>query len=620
MPNPLQIDQYRVGTKFYYLTMADDYTPGKPFVVPVPRYVAGHGTPEIPYTKMELPEEFPAEFRLPRGLKFEPATMTDLFLPDKLLDTFVSCSNAYAKKNLSKRRYVPIKRKDVLYFFGVYQYMGLVRLPAKDDYFSTEGNWPLHPLLSGLSKTWFQYMFRNIHMTETELLDVEEPTFADLEEMGESDNEDDGGDVNDCNVEKKPVIDSRWYAKVGPLIDHFNEVCKRICVHPSYTCAIDEMMKRFKGRSGQTARMKGKPVKEGYKFFSVCCSETGFIYHLIPDGRLEKSTISKYVFDLTDTLPLRDELNYVVAMDNYFTFPSVIIGMRARNVAVVGTARARRGWPPKEMRNITDGRFNTLYTMNDDFNFKILRWVDNNIVTMVSTLHDGEESIERRRKRPRLTATNRRNVQQVWGNQGVTQIEIPCVIDDYNHWMGGVDKADQLIAYYRPDLRCRRVWVPIMFHVLDCIRANAYIACHAKGYKGSHKDFTMDWIKALLARAKAEDVRDTRQCSGAVDGATTPSPTMKRRRMSHTKPELPSYRFNGPKEDHHMVRMDGKGQPKACTYCSFLAALAKGAGGVPPKIAPSRLYCFSCGDFLCKEHEESFHSKEMDESDGEISV
>ena len=69
-----------------------------------------------------------------------------------------------------------------------------------------------------------------------------------------------------------------------------------------------------------------------------------------------------------------------------------------------------------------------------------------------------------------------------------------------------------------------------------------------------------------------------------------------------------------------MVRMDGKGQPKACTYCSFLAALAKGAGGVPPKIARSRLYCFSCGDFLCKEHEESFHSKEMDDSDGEIGV
>ena len=102
-----------------------------------------------------------------------------------------------------------------------------------------------------------------MHMTETELLDVDEPTFADLEEMGESDDEDDEGNVNDCNAIQEPIIDSRWYAKVGPLIDHFNKVCKRICVHPLYTCAIDEMMKRFKRRSGQTARMKGKLVKEG---------------------------------------------------------------------------------------------------------------------------------------------------------------------------------------------------------------------------------------------------------------------------------------------------------------------------------------------------------------------
>ena len=45
--------------------------------------------------------------------------------------------------------------------------------------------------------------------------------------------------------------------------------------------------------------------------------------------------------------------------------------------------------------------------------------------------------------------------------------------------MGGVDKANQLIAYYCPDLRCRRTWMPILFHILDCMRVNAYIACKA---------------------------------------------------------------------------------------------------------------------------------------------
>lgn len=41
--------------------------------------------------------------------------------------------------------------------------------------------------------------------------------------------------------------------------------------------------------------------------------------------------------------------------------------------------------------------------------------------------------------------------------------------------MLGIDKADQFIAYYRPKIRCRRTWIPIMLHSLDILRANAYI-------------------------------------------------------------------------------------------------------------------------------------------------
>jgi len=30
------------------------------------------------------------------------------------------------------------------------------------------------------------------------------------------------------------------------------------------------------------------------------------------------------------------------------------------------------------------------------------------------------------------------------------------LIDDYNHWMGGVDVVDQQVSYYHPNLCCRR--------------------------------------------------------------------------------------------------------------------------------------------------------------------
>ena len=46
------------------------------------------------------------------------------------------------------------------------------------------------------------------------------------------------------------------------------------------------------------------------------------------------------------------------------------------NVAICGTARARRGWPPKEYKNIFNEHFNSLYWINNKDNFQIQRWVD----------------------------------------------------------------------------------------------------------------------------------------------------------------------------------------------------------------------------------------------------
>ena len=196
--------------------------------------------------------------------------------------------------------------------------------------------------------------------------------------------------------------------------------------------------------------MKNKPIKQGFKFFALCDATEGYVYAFIPAGRLEDKNIKDTVINLAEQLPKRGELSYVIGMDNYFTLPKAIDGCRQANVAVVGTARGRRGWPPAEFKAVTDDRFNTLYHLNDKLNFKIFRWVDNNIVTMVSTVHDGTETIARNRRRPRATATNQNHVNRVWGRNAVKEIEIPKVIDNYNHWMLGVDKSDQYIAYYRP--------------------------------------------------------------------------------------------------------------------------------------------------------------------------
>ena len=41
---------------------------------------------------------------------------------------------------------------------------------------------------------------------------------------------------------------------------------------------------------------------------------------------------------------------------------------------------------------------------------------------------------------------------KVWGKHGKVHVRILLIMDYYNHWMFGVDLADQNISYHHPDL------------------------------------------------------------------------------------------------------------------------------------------------------------------------
>ena len=73
-------------------------------------------------------------------------------------------------------------------------------------------------------------------------------------------------------------------------------------------------MARFKGCSTQTFRMKGKPIKEGCKFWALC-DKSGFVCHMMPCTRVgtAEGDVSKSIADMVKamggTLPVaKDEL------------------------------------------------------------------------------------------------------------------------------------------------------------------------------------------------------------------------------------------------------------------------------------------------------------------------
>jgi hypothetical protein len=90
-----------------------------------------------------------------------------------------------------------------------------------------------------------------------------------------------------------------------------------------------------------------------------------------------------------------------------------------------------------------------------------LAWQDNNIVLALSniyTVHTAKDWRNRVRKRPAKSSTNGTLVQKVFKNQALKTLPIPSFIDDYNHYMGGVDLANQFQKSYKVHRKTLRTW------------------------------------------------------------------------------------------------------------------------------------------------------------------
>lgn len=162
----------------------------------------------------------------------------------------------------------------------------------------------------------------------------------EIDEENDDDNdplEEDESDIEDAPEEDTPQENTEavWYQKARLIADHVSAVSRRLCVRPGSRLSIDEMMKLFKGRSGQTHRMKNKPIKEGYKFFAICDSQTGYVFEFLPNGRLQQMSTHDIILSLVGQLPIHQNINYVVAMDNYFTWSRVLTTLTDMGIGVV---------------------------------------------------------------------------------------------------------------------------------------------------------------------------------------------------------------------------------------------------------------------------------------------
>ncbi|CAF1660588.1 unnamed protein product, partial [Adineta ricciae] len=142
------------------------------------------------------------------------------------------------------------------------------------------------------------------------------------------------------------------------------------------------------------------------------------------------------------------------------------VELKKLGIFSVGTVRANR-LPDLMMKDEKqlkqEGRGATDYriTYVDGIELCATRWFDNNVVNVLSTL-SGCESKDLVK---RWSSSEKKHL----------QVERPNVIKNYNQYMGGVDLCDMLVSLYRINIRSKKYYMKILFHLIDLSIVNGWL-------------------------------------------------------------------------------------------------------------------------------------------------
>ena len=258
---------------------------------------------------------------------------------------------------------------------------------------------------------------------------------------------------------------------------------------PSRNISIDESMIGFKGRISFLQYMPKKPQKWGMKAWALSDSVSGYVWNWKlyqgKDDEIDTSHGLGYgvVMELIKKLANK---GYHLYCDNFYSSPHLFHQLYSIGTGACGTVRIDRRGLPLDFQKLKLHKGDI--TTFKDGALTGLKWMDKRQVTMLSTIHDDEMIDKRRRTR---LATD-----------GVEVIKKPKIIEEYNKYMGGVDKADQLVTYYGFCHRTRKWYKRVFFHLFEVTIVNAYILyCTLLPHKQrlSHLDFRLAVASHLLS-------------------------------------------------------------------------------------------------------------------------
>ena len=474
--------------------------------------------PLPPFTPMKIHDLDHGRGKLPVNVASTPYRVFGLFFSDVILQRIAEYTNEYAAEYASKadkpfaRKWYSTSKEELRAYIATYIYMGIHSQSKVSEYWNRDSaKGPLHPLV-----------YDHIGQCRWEQIDrflrVSKPTSSN------------------------PTV----FEKLEELSEHLRHAFKRFWSIGTHL-TVDESIQRFQGRSAATVNIPSKPVPEGYKVWVL--ANAGYVLDWLFHAKGDKfgpvdldevwtkdegfSKTQAVVLDLLAQRGISDLNKHVVWLDNLFTSARLLSVLRELGFGAAGTVRVTKTKrdeyeekhgtkAQKQQKEKNRGLDTSLSDLKLEYGAQLewgqlygvisadkrvaqFAWKDQQVVLFMSTIHDGKQQVERLRRRPALTSTNARTSRAPFGNLAVKKLPIPDFIDLYNHFMNGVDVADQLRCYYDTQRVHLKTWKPLWHFLLDTTIVNSYKIINTTELRpyaelrkhGSHKLFRMDLVQEL---------------------------------------------------------------------------------------------------------------------------
>ena len=285
--------------------------------------------------------------------------------------------------------------------------------------------------------------------------------------------------------------------KVSEFVDIFKQKCKSL-YQPKQQISVDERLVKSKHRSGIRQYIKNKPVKFGIKLWVLADSSNGYTCDFnIYAGKNGNEEPNQNGLGYSVVMKLCNPLlnqGYHLFTDNFYTSAKLVIDLFKKGTLCCGTvAENRKGFPESMKGGKVWARKEQRGSMrwHRSRNLLSLQWKDNRVVTMLSSMHCANDHV---------TVVRKKRQGKQWQDVDVRQ---PKCIQDYNNYMNGVDRSDQILSSYNLLRKCVRWWKTLFFHMTDIACVNGYILF--KLYQKANPD------KKALHRVKSYSVLEFRE-------------------------------------------------------------------------------------------------------------